>query len=52
MSLHIAITVDPYLPVPPRHYGGIERVVDMLVAGLVARGHRVTLFAQPVVRQG
>lgn len=32
---------------PPRHYGGIERVIDMLANGLVARGHEVTLFAHP-----
>lgn len=30
---------------PPRHYGGIERIVDMLAHGLVRRGHEVTLFA-------
>jgi hypothetical protein len=29
--VHVAITADPYLPVPPRLYGGIERVVDLLV---------------------
>ncbi len=45
--LRIAITVDPYLPVPPKFYGGIERVVDFLVRGLVSRGHRVTLYAHP-----
>jgi glycosyltransferase involved in cell wall biosynthesis len=45
--LHIAITADPYLPVPPRFYGGIERVLDFLVRGLAARGHQVTLFAHP-----
>jgi glycosyltransferase involved in cell wall biosynthesis len=45
--LHIAITVDPEIPVPPRLYGGIERIVDMLVRGLVERGHDVTLFANP-----
>lgn len=45
--MRIAITVDPYLPVPPRLYGGIERVVDFLVRGLIARGHQVTLFAHP-----
>ena len=45
--LRIAITVDPYIPVPPRLYGGIERVVDFLVRGLVARGHHVNLFAHP-----
>jgi glycosyltransferase involved in cell wall biosynthesis len=45
--VHIALTVDPYLPVPPRLYGGIERVVDLLVRELTARGHEVTLFAHP-----
>jgi glycosyltransferase involved in cell wall biosynthesis len=43
--LRIAITVDPELPVPPRYYGGIERIVDMLVKGLTEAGHTVTLFA-------
>jgi glycosyltransferase involved in cell wall biosynthesis len=45
--MRIAITADPYLPVPPRLYGGIERVIDLLVRGLAARGHDVTLFAHP-----
>jgi len=45
--MHIALTTDPELPVPPRLYGGIERVVDLLVRGLVERGHEVTLFAHP-----
>lgn len=43
--MKIAITADPELPVPPKLYGGIERVIEMLVRGLVARGHDVTLFA-------
>ncbi len=43
--MHVALTADPMLPVPPRLYGGIERVVDLLARGLVARGHRVTLVA-------
>ena len=43
--MRIALTADPELPVPPVHYGGIERVVDMLARGLEARGHEVTLFA-------
>lgn len=47
MGFRIAVTVDPYIPVPPRLYGGIERVADLAVRGLVARGHRVTLFAHP-----
>lgn len=45
--MRLAITVDPNIPVPPALYGGIERVVDMLVRGLVSRGHHVTLFAHP-----
>jgi glycosyltransferase involved in cell wall biosynthesis len=31
--------------VPPKLYGGTERVVHWLTEGLVARGHEVTLFA-------
>jgi len=46
-ALKIALTADPELPVPPGLYGGIERIVDMLARGLVARGHEVTLFAHP-----
>jgi glycosyltransferase involved in cell wall biosynthesis len=45
--MRIAVTVDPYLPVPPKLYGGIERIVDFLVRELCKRGHRVTLIAHP-----
>lgn len=45
--MNIAITVDPMLPVPPPLYGGVERIIDLLVRGLVDRGHDVTLFAHP-----
>jgi glycosyltransferase involved in cell wall biosynthesis len=45
--MRIALTADPELPVPPLLYGGIERIIDMLVRELVARGHEVTLFAHP-----
>ena len=31
--------------VPPRHYGGTERIVSYLTEELVALGHEVTLFA-------
>lgn len=48
--MRIAITADPELPVPPVHYGGIERIVDMLARGLSASGHEVTLFAHPESR--
>lgn len=43
--LKIALTCDPELPVPPMHYGGIERIVDMLAKSLTSLGHSVTLFA-------
>jgi len=45
--MRIALTADPEIPVPPRHYGGIERIIDMLARGLKERGHEVTLFAHP-----
>ncbi len=45
--MRIGLVADPYLPVPPETYGGIERVIAMLVAGLERRGHHVTLFAAP-----
>lgn len=45
--LKIALTADPEIPVPPLHYGGIERIVDLIARGLTLRGHEVTLFAHP-----
>ena len=39
--------MDPFIPVPPRHYGGIERVIADVADGLIARGHEVTLWAGP-----
>lgn len=43
--LRIAMISTPFLPVPPRDYGGTELVVHELVEGLLDRGHLVTLFA-------
>lgn len=43
--MKIAITADPMLPVPPENYGGIERIIDFLVRGLIKRGHEVVLVA-------
>jgi glycosyltransferase involved in cell wall biosynthesis len=45
--MRILITADPYIPVPPLHYGGIERVIDVLVRELARRGHDVMLVAHP-----
>jgi len=43
--MHILITADPELPVPPSLYGGIERIIDLLVKGLRSNGHTVGLVA-------
>jgi glycosyltransferase involved in cell wall biosynthesis len=43
--LRIALVAPPMLPVPPPTYAGTERVVAALGDELVARGHKVTLFA-------
>ena len=43
--MYVALTADPMIPVPPKLYGGIERIIDMVARGLVERGHEVTLFA-------
>ncbi|GAC1658818.1 MAG: glycosyltransferase family 4 protein [Candidatus Dormibacteraceae bacterium] len=43
--LRIGVVAPPWFSIPPRGYGGIEAVVDLLVRELNARGHDVTLFA-------
>lgn len=43
--MKIAIIADPELPVPPFLYGGIERIIAMLIEGYVKLGHEVSLFA-------
>lgn len=35
----------PWIPVPPRNYGGTELVIHNLVEELVKEGHEVTVFA-------
>jgi glycosyltransferase involved in cell wall biosynthesis len=45
MMMKILITADPELPVPPKLYGGIERIIDLLVRGLQQQGHQVGLVA-------
>jgi glycosyltransferase involved in cell wall biosynthesis len=43
--MRIAVVAPPWYEIPPRGYGGIERVCYDLVEGLVDRGHDVTLVA-------
>ena len=43
--LRIAMISTPFIPVPPKDYGGTELLVHELVEGLLDRGHQVTLFA-------
>ena len=45
--MRVLITADPEIEVPPRLYGGLERIVDGLVRHLRARGHQVCLVAKP-----
>ena len=48
--MRVLLTADPYLPVPPLHDGGIERMVDLIARGLASRGHDVSLVAHPASR--
>src|SRR5437868_14233271 len=43
--MRIAQVAPLFESVPPRLYGGTERVVHFLTEELVKQGHRVTLFA-------
>lgn len=45
--MKILITADPFIPVPPIHYGGIERILDMLIKEYLEAGHEVTLIGHP-----
>ena len=46
--MRILITADPEIPVPPRTYGGIERIVDALAKSLRMRRHEIGLVAHPL----
>lgn len=45
--MKIAVVSIVFKATPPQGYGGIERVVYILVEELVRQGHEVTLFATP-----
>jgi glycosyltransferase involved in cell wall biosynthesis len=43
--MRVAIIAPPFIPVPPRRYGGTELFVAQLAEGLVSRGHTVVVYA-------
>jgi glycosyltransferase involved in cell wall biosynthesis len=45
--VRVLLLMDPFIRVPPAEYGGIERVIADLAAGLSQSGHQVTLWAAP-----
>lgn len=45
--MRILLLMDPGIPVPPVHYGGIERVIYDIACRYVTMGHEVTLIAGP-----
>ncbi|SKA37206.1 Glycosyltransferase involved in cell wall bisynthesis [Enhydrobacter aerosaccus] len=45
--MRILLSTDPEIEVPPKLYGGIERIVDGLARRLMTRGHKICLVAKP-----
>lgn len=45
--MKILLLMDPFVPVPPVHYGGIERVIYDIACKYVEMGHEVTIVAGP-----
>lgn len=43
--MRIAQVAPLFESVPPKYYGGTERIVSYLTEELVRQGHEVTLFA-------
>ena len=42
--MRVAIIANPYYPIPPKKYGGTERVIQYLVRGLMEAGHEPILL--------
>ncbi len=45
--MRILLLMDPFIPVPPKYYGGIERVVYDIACQYKKMGHSVTIIAGP-----
>lgn len=50
--MKIAITTDAEVAVPPLLYGGIERIIDMLIKEYIKKGHEVILFGHKDSKTG
>jgi glycosyltransferase involved in cell wall biosynthesis len=46
-NVKILLSADPFIPVPPTGYGGIERIIDSLARAFRNKGHAVGLVAHP-----
>src|SRR6476646_606005 len=42
--MRIAIVAEPFVPIPPKQYGGIEQVIYYLIKGLKEAGHEPILL--------
>jgi hypothetical protein len=42
--VRVAIVADPFVPVPPKMYGGTERVIINQIKGLLELGHEPILL--------
>jgi len=45
--MRILLLMDPFIPVPPENYGGIERIVFDMATEYVKIGHTITVVAGP-----
>ena len=43
--MRIALIAPPFIPVPPKRYGGTELFVSALARGLAKLGHDVVVYA-------
>jgi glycosyltransferase involved in cell wall biosynthesis len=43
--VRIAVIASPYIPIPPKQYGGTEQVIHYLIKGLKESGHEPVLLA-------
>lgn len=43
--MHILVIADPHIPVPPKLYGGVERIVCLLCQEFIRQSHQISLIA-------